>query len=204
MNWFWKRFAKWQQKRDKGNKPHLSYAFTDTIGNRYYTWQDGEMLPVCRLQALQNLMMHYELHLAPREIDNIAKSIQHAIADVIKAKGDKERSEASAKVNVYANELLIRQEYCVPTELYIEMAAIYAIRQDEKSDELSKGIQKEKIAQFTADIRQGVDFFFLLPQLVKSTNLSQMSSEQLRLYLQKAAAENLNHEAVMKYLSSDK
>lgn len=204
MNWFWKRFAKWQQKRDKGNKPDLIYAFTDSEGNRYYTWQDGEMMPVCRLQALQNLVMHYEMHLAPREIVNVAQAIQNSVADTIKAKTDKERSLTAAKTNAYANELLIRQEYCVPTEIYIEMAAVYAVRHDENAEELSKVIQNEKIAQFTADINAGVDFFFRLPQLVLSTNLSKMSSAQLKLYFQKAAAQNLNHEAVMKYLSSDK
>lgn len=203
MTWFWRQFAKYQQKRDKGGKPELIYAFTDSDGNRYYTWTENDMIPVCRYQKLQNLIMHLELNLAPKQLDELNEAIQTQLQKLMSAKNDTERAKIGAKLAAYTNEIGMRKEYCMPAELMTEIAAVYAVRQDEKADEVVERIQSEKVDQFNADIKKGVDFFFRLPKLVRLMNWSEMSSDALQAYLTKSTADQLSHQRVMNHLSLD-
>lgn len=201
MKWFWRQFAKYQQKRDKGNKPELIYAFTDTDGNRYYTWTEDDMIPVCRYQKLQNLIMHLELNLAPKQLDELVDAIQTQLHKLMTAKNDTDRAKIGAKLSAFTNEMEMRKEYCMPAEIMTEIAAVYAVRQDENANEIVERIQSEKVDQFNADINKGVDFFFRLPKLVRLMNWSEMSSDALQVYLKKSTADQLSHQRVMNHLS---
>ena len=203
MEWFWKRFSKWQQKRDMGSKPELLYSFTDSKGNRYRSFAEDDMLPTCRYQALQNIIMHVELNLAPKQLDQLIEAIQTQTTKVMSAKDEKSRAKEGAKLAVYANEMSIRKEYCVPQELFVELAAIYAIRHDEQSDVVSALIQQEKVKQFTADIDSGVDFFFNIPKLRKFLNSLEMSTNVLQTYLKTSLLHQLKHERIMNHLSCE-
>jgi len=206
MNLFYKLFYKGFLKYHEGHKltkDDLVYAFTDFEGNRYFTWSDKGQIPKVRYDRLMELTIWWEARVAPETVDRMADGIIEAAELSLTGEKPEDRSKMVSKVIVLANELKLRKENGLPQVIANEMAAVWAIREDEDPEVINNQIHEEKVDMFAHETAMGRNFFFRLPRLMKHLDLWRVSRNELRKLFAESETKEKRMDLVMNQILSD-
>lgn len=176
---FYKGFIRYHESK-KLTKDNLAYAFTDYQGYKYFTFTDQGHIPKVRYERLMNLTMWWEARVSPDTVDMIANAIIEAAEMSVTMPKLEERSKAISKAIVLANELKIRKDIGIPATIAHEMAAIWAIREDEDPTVINEQLHDEKVEMFAYETSQGRDFFLRMPMYMNHLNLWRVSRAELK------------------------
>ena len=138
---------------------HPPFAFTDHKGRHYYGWDDFAKLPPARANEIDDVLLQIDAGLSHSQLATLSKGITEALSEAIEAKDAKIRTRHIAKANAIAMELEARPRQIVPRECYYALAAICAVRQDERPDTFDATIQGEKMQTFREAAEAGHAFF---------------------------------------------
>ena len=203
---FGKRFAaalaenKYRPKGFEG----LSFAFTDTAGNHYYSWASVGDMPPNRIKNIEALMRQAEEGITRKDIDLIASEIKKASMDAIRAKGAEALAEAHSHIVVLADELTKRATGILPEDVFYDLAATCAIRQDETPGVIDRTIHLDKFAKFQEAGRAGYSFFTQLPTFKDLVSVSLTTEANFVKLLTNWSLTKQRVPAVLQVLSSTK
>lgn len=141
----------------------LSFAFTDTQGHAYYTWANVGDMPPSRIKQVEALMRQAEEGMSRKDIESIGKEIKRVVMEqALPAKGAAAISEANARIVVLADELTKRTGI-IPEDVFYDLAATCAVREDEEPASIDRIIHVDKFTTFQSAGRAGLAFFTPLP-----------------------------------------
>lgn len=142
----------------------LAFAFTGTDGRAYYTFQDIGQLPSCRSSKVGQLLSWADAGFSRKTAEEIGNAITAQHMAALRAAANPERlARELAKATTLVEELFTRGRDVIPEDIYHEIAAALAIREDEDPAELDAVIQAQKAAMMREAGRAGVPFGILLP-----------------------------------------
>lgn len=160
-----KIFKKWAAEYllSEQNKPvslkDLKYEFTDSKGQRYYSWDSMDKVPTNRVNELVGLSMWSDAKISPENLELIAGEIIKLNFDIVKGGSKEAQNKRHAQITTLCEELRNRKNYAIPAQVIIPMAAMLCVREDENPNTISNRIQEEKIAEFTSEKIKGNTFF---------------------------------------------
>lgn len=141
----------------------LSFAFTGTDGKAYYSWANVGDMPPSRIKQVEALMRQAEEGMSRKDIESIGKEIKRVVMEqALPAKGAAAISEANARIVVLADELTKRTGI-IPEDVFYDLAATCAVREDEDPRTIDRSIHLQKFTMIQAAGRAGHDFFTALP-----------------------------------------
>lgn len=142
----------------------LSFAFTGTDAKAYYTWANVGDMPPSRIKQVEALMRQAEDGMSRKDIDAIGREIKRVVMEqALPAKGAAAVSEANARIVVLADELSRRSAGIIPEDVFYDLAATCAVREDEDPRTIDRAIHLQKFTMIQAAGRAGHDFFTSLP-----------------------------------------
>lgn len=141
----------------------MEHAFSGPDGRAYYTWLDiGEMTPV-RQKHIERCLKFSDAGIGEKTLAQLCTLGEEANMEAMKASKTPERSKAHSRVAFIFGELRNRASTVIPEDEYYDMAAIFAIREDEDPRGFDVTIHGQKIAMLKAAGKEGHDFFAALP-----------------------------------------
>lgn len=145
----------------------MQHAFSGTDGRAYYTWLDlGEMTPV-RQKHIERCLKFADAGIGEKTLDQLCTAGEVANMEAMKAGKANEKSKAHSRIAYIFGELRNRAKDVIPEEVYYDMAAIFAVREDEDPRTFDVAIHGQKIAMFKEAGTSGHDFFAALPGFKK-------------------------------------
>lgn len=199
---FYKGFIRYHES-NKATKDTLTYAFTDYEGYKYFTFTDQGQIPKCRYERLMNLTMWWEARVSPATVDMLADGIIEAAELSLTAPKLEDRSKAISRAMVFANELKLRKDNGIPATIAHEMAAVWAIREDEEVGVINEQLHDEKVEMFAYETSQGRDFFLHMPMFMRHLNLWRVSRVELKKLFAQSEIREKQSEAIALNLLSE-
>lgn len=182
------------QRPDKIKASELTFVGMDENGNRYYSWDELDKIPKCRVDELQNLSLMDEMKLTKDQVFSLCFAIIQNNEKTLAEKDQKKAVMMRSQIDALANEIMWRAENLTPSTLILEMAAILCIREDETPDQFTVRIQDEKVKQFKSESDKG-NFFFIEHQAFNSLKPSLvMSGEEFKKHWNILIAQELHNE----------
>jgi hypothetical protein len=143
----------------------MSVAFSGLDGRSYWTWQDlGEMPPV-RQKHIERCLKFADAGIGEKALNELCDLAEAANMDAMKATKADLKSKAHSKVAYLIGEIRNRPRNVIPEEVYMDMAAVFAVREDEDPRKFDPAIHGQKIEMLTKAMKDGHDFFGVLPAL---------------------------------------
>ena len=145
----------------------MQHAFTDPAGKAYWTWMDiTDMAPV-RQKHIERCMMMASAGIGEKVLGELCDATEARIMEAVKANKPEERSKVLAKAIQLVGEMRRRPKEVIPEEVWYDLCAVFAIREDENPRSFDPVIHEQKVAMLTKAGRAGHDFFTGLPVLKK-------------------------------------
>jgi len=141
----------------------LSFAFTGPRGHAYYTWQDLGDMPASRLFNIQVLMRQADEGMSRGDMEAIADEIKKEAVAALKAT---KPNDSIARIIALGEEIKRRSDGIIPEDIFYDIAATCAIREDEDPQQVERIIHLEKFNEFREAGRAGWAFFTMLPPLI--------------------------------------
>lgn len=143
----------------------MQVAFSGPDGRAYYSWQDiGEMTPV-RQKHIERCLKMADAGIGEKMLSELCDMGEAANLEALKASDKAAKSKAHARVGYIFGEIRNRSREVIPEEVYMDMAAIFAVREDEDPRTFDPAIHGQKIEMLTKAMKDGHDFFGKLPAL---------------------------------------
>ena len=143
----------------------MSVAFSGTDGRSYWTWQDiGSMTPV-RQKHIERCLKMADAGIGEKTLTALCDLADAANMEAMKATKADVRSKAHSRVAYIIGEIRNRPSQVIPEEVYMDMAAVFAVREDEDPRKFDAAIHGQKIEMLTKAMKDGHDFFGVLPAL---------------------------------------
>lgn len=156
----------------------LSFAFTGPDGHAYYTWQDLGDVPAARMRNVEILMRQAHEGMSRGDLTAIMQQIKtNALKEVAGAKSEQQRTDGIARIVALAEEGLRRSDGIVPEDIFYDLAATLAIREDEEPGRIDRIVHVEKYNMMQQAGRAGEAFFSRLPPLTALAELSLTSTD---------------------------
>ena len=143
----------------------MHHAFSGPDGRAYYTWQDLGKMPATRQKHIERCLKFADAGIGEKVLNELCDIGEIANMDALKADKKDERSKAHSRVAHMFREIRNRATQVIPEEVYMDMAAIFAIREDEDPRTFDEAVHGQKIEMLTAAMKEGHDFFVRLPAL---------------------------------------
>lgn len=163
------------KRPDKIKASDLSFVGMDQHGNKYYSWDELDQIPKCRVDQLQNLSLMDEMKLTKDQVYALCYAIIENNEKAVSEKDKKKAVMLRSQIDALCNEIIWRSTNLTPTDIINEMAAVLVVRQDEDPSKFTVKIQDEKADQFQKEGDNGNFFFIehkpfktLMPSLVMS------------------------------------
>lgn len=145
----------------------MQLAFRDPEGRAYWSWMDlSDMTPV-RQKHIERCLKMADAGIGERTLDELCTFAEKYIMDGVRASKNDERSKALAKATQAVGEIRRRPKEIIPEEVWYDLAALFAIREDEDPRAFDPAIHEQKIAMLSKAGRAGHDFFTGLPAFRK-------------------------------------
>lgn len=169
----------WLRKSKKKKlPPELEYGFTDLDKKKYYRIPAQLALPIERYGKLQENLMWQSAGMTATEIKSLLALAETELENLVQG-----HKGALSKVGFIIQEMKMRSEVVLHTELLYQFIAILYIREDEDMNHYNESIQQEKVDAFKRIVAEGGAYeFFQLPELSRVNqllNLSQQEWEEL-------------------------
>lgn len=160
----------------------LSFAFIDSNGKRYYTWDDKTDIPIKRMQAIQVCMLEQQACLTGNELHVFLNAMDKALERVLTPRKG-EKVSGLAEVGYLLTEMRLRKDNLVHEEILFKMLALTFVREDEDFTHTDEEIQKQKIQQFKKDADGGLHDFFYGSALKEFIPFANMSAQELKEHI---------------------
>ncbi len=147
---------------------NLELAFQDTDGKRYYRIPAVMALPLERFGKAQEFIMWMSAGMTASELTSLISVVKDSLGELMKDMVSKDKkSNALIKAGAAVNEMEMRAELVMHTELLYQFIAVHYIREDEPIDQYVESIQQEKVDAFKKMVSEGgaYAFFSVLPEL---------------------------------------
>lgn len=141
----------------------MAHAFVDDQGRAYYTYPDVSAMPAVRIKEVEGLMLWADAGVSKPSMEAFTTEIEAQAMAALKARDDKARAAALAKVSKLAEELRIRGRDVIPEEIFYNIAALCVAREDEDPRKVDEQVQRQKAAMLRQAGRAGADFFTRMP-----------------------------------------
>lgn len=159
--WIRKLVAQWwiDNQPEQIKASDLKFIGVDGNGKRYYSWEDMEHIPKCRIGELQSFAMFDELKLTPDNLGQLILAIQELLEKSLAEKDKKKVTKMHAQMFALLEEITWRTKFDTPIDIFTNMAAVLCVREDENPNKFLNSIQEEKVEQFKTEEKNG-NFFF--------------------------------------------
>ena len=180
----------------------MQHAFTGLDGKAYWTWMDLTDMPPVRKKHIERCLRMADAGIGEKTLDELCTMIETYIMEGVKAGSNDIRNKALAKATQIVWELRRRPTDILPEEVWYDLCAIFAVREDEDARAFDPAIHQEKLLMLSSAGRAGHDFFTGLPELRKVLG-SLLTTETAYIELLSAwAAQRVRMEAVRSVLQS--
>jgi hypothetical protein len=143
----------------------MEVAFSGPDGRTYWSWQDiGEMTPV-RQKHIERCLKMADAGIGEKALNELCDMGEVANTEAITAGSKDAKSKAFSRVAYIFREIRNRPTNVIPEEVYMDMAACFAVREDEDPRTFDPAIHGQKIEMLTKAMKDGHDFFGKLPAL---------------------------------------
>jgi hypothetical protein len=182
------------KRPDQIKASELTFVGMDENGKRYYSWDELDKVPKCRVDELQNLSLMDEMKLTKDQVFALCFAIIENNEKTLAEKDQKKAVMMRSQIDFLANEIMWRAENLTPTDLILEMASVVCVREDEAPDQFTVRIQDEKVKQFKAESQNG-NFFFVESKLFNTLKPSLvMSGEEFKKHWNNLIQQELHNE----------
>lgn len=151
----------------------LEFAFKDTAGVRYYRINTQLGVGLEHYGKAMEFTMWMAAGLQPTELNSILDVMEQTLEKLIEGKKGN-----LATLGWAINEIRLRQQMVIHTELLYQYIACHYIREDEPLTEWIERIHNEKVEAFKECVKTQTAYdFFQLPELRNLTGISSMSQQ---------------------------
>ncbi len=152
----------------------MNFAFMDSKGHKYYENEDWFNYSLTRKEQLTIKVGEMNARINQKEFKDWREVMEKAL--------NNGENPDYAMIAFFLKEWDIREkELVIYSPAYIEIAAIFYIREDEDVDQFDEDIQRQKVEQLQHDFEVLKGFFFT-PELNKLLGFSQISNQELMQY----------------------
>ena len=188
---------RWLKKKKK--HPDLEFGFKDVRGRRYYRIPAHIAMPIERFGKLQENIMWQSAGLSGSELDSLVERMEEEMENLVQGKRG-----SLAKVGVVINEMKLRKQMVLHTELLYHFIAIQYIREDEDPAVYDDEIQNEKVEAFKEIVKKkDIHFLYHLKELKEVSKSLNLSQEELTELWRQSELEQKRMKEVIKALKSD-
>lgn len=198
---FYKGFLKYQATTIEPRE-NLIHAFTDVEGNNYYTWPSLDEMPKNRYDRFLDLYMYWVARMSPKTLEEIRDSIVSTLDGSLDAKPN-ERTKFISTAIVMANELVVRRNNGLPSEIFLDMAALVCVGEKENASIVNPQIEQRKVEVIAKERSMGRDFFLRFPGLMRYLSLSNLSRTELRAQFDASTVEAEQKSRILKHLKGE-
>lgn len=194
----WLKFKRKQPPKLRTAKD-LEYAFTDNAGIRYYRINAQLGVGLEHYGKAMEFTMWMAAGLNAKELETILTVMELTLEKLIEGKKGN-----LANLGWCINEMRLRKQMVIHTELLYQYIACHYLREDEPLTEWIESIHNEKVTAFKECVKtQTAYHFFQLPELRNLTAISHMSPEEWKMYWEGSIREQQNLQRKVDYLKSE-
>ncbi len=177
----------------------LEFAFKDTAGINYYRINTQLGVGLEHYGKAMEFTMWMAAGLQPKELNSILEVMESTLEKLVEGKKGN-----LATLGWAINEIRLRQNMVIHTELLYQYIACHYIREDEPLTEWIEKIHNEKVSAFKECVKTQTAYsFFQLPELRNITAISHMSPEEWKTYWDGSIREQANLTKKIEYLKSE-
>lgn len=193
-------------KRKSKSKPvhrltakDLDFAFKDTAGRSYFRINTQLGIGLAHYGKAMEFTMWMSAGLTEAELHKLIDVAEAAMERLVAGK-----KGSLATVGWALNEMKLRSQMVIHTELLYQFIACHYIREDEPLSEWVESIHNEKVEAFKECVKERTAYdFFLLPELQNLTAMSTMSPDEWNSYWQDSIREQKRLQRQIDYLRSE-
>lgn len=180
----------------------LTYAGVDENGKRYYTWESLDQIPRCRFLEIERTNMYIDNKISPTSLEQLTHAIDKLATEIVVEKNQDKKIRFGAQIHHLASEIRFRDQYAIPKTVFVSLAALLCIREDETPEEYSAKIQAEKADQFEKELDAGNAFFLKTPTFKKLIPSLIMSEEAFKIHLARLEVQEVKERERLKIILS--
>lgn len=167
-------------------------------GHDYSRFPEQFALPVERYGKLQENLMWQSAGMTATEMLGLLNILEENLERLVN-----QEKGSLVKCGAIVQQMKMRAEMVVHTELLYHFLAILYIRDDEDPFKYSERIQLEKVSAFK-EMSEGKEYdFFQVPELRRANQLLSLSETEWNEFWDQSQQEQKNLKEVMDYLTSD-
>lgn len=155
----------------------LTYQFIDSQGRKYYKYHDIFNCSLDRKEQLTIKLTELNARSSVEDLDQMFFLIKKSIDDGFK--GSDYAGCISRIANICEEWRIRREEIQIYSPAFIDVAALYYVREDETIDGFDVDIHNEKVEQFKKDY-EGIKGFFFTQELNHLLGLQEITPQQLK------------------------
>jgi len=160
---------------------NLEQQFIDSKGRKYYKYYDIFNCSLDRKEQLTTKLTELNARCSVQDLDQMFLLIKKSIDDGFK--GSDYAGCISKIANICEEWRVRREDIQIYSPAFIDIAALYYVREDEDIDGFDIEIHEQKVKQFKQDY-EGIKEFFFTQELNQLLGLQEITAEQLKeLYL---------------------
>lgn len=199
-NLFKEKFKRYvDSERQKLTHKNLSFWFADNNGVNYFRFPDNMMLSLERLANLKMLYSWLSAGISGEEMQSIVSTMKKALHEGLG------NPDATAKIATLISVIEERMKYSFHLELYYNIVATLAVREDESPEVFNNDIQMQKVVAFKEMTKNGGAYFFFQEMLSKTPiNLSAITESEWTSLVVESEMWKLQLEQIQDWLSSQK
>lgn len=177
----------------------LEKWFVDRNGKQYYRFPKSMAMPLELIGRLKGFVTWMSSGLSGQEMKEFRETGNKLLSEGIG------KPETAAKMGALFHALEERENMAVHTELYYNILAIQAIREDESPDDYNNQIHIEKVNQFKEEVDNSNSyFFFQQKELTLPYDLSKISISEWTALWHESLALQQAWKPVMDFLLQEK
>jgi hypothetical protein len=178
-------------------------SFSGLDGRAYYTWADVGDMPPVRQKHIERCLCFANAGIGEKTLEELCAKAEAANMDALRAEKTEARSQAHSRLAFIIGELKNRPKEVIPEEVYYDIAACFAIREDEDPRAFDPVIHAQKIDMLRKAGQQGHDFFAKLSGFKKLLGHSLTTEEGFIALLSSWTAQRTRSKAIhMAYAQS--
>lgn len=199
-NLFKKKFQQYaHQDRDKLTHKSLVHWFTGNDGMNYFKFPSNMVLPLERLANLKMLYSWLSSGISGEEMQSIIEIMKKSLHEGLG------QPDATARIATMINVLEERIKFSFHLELYYNIVATLAIREDESPEVYNNDIQMQKVKAFKDLTANGGTYFFFQEKLSETPiNLSAISEAEWASLVVESEMWKLQLKQIQDWLNSPK
>jgi len=187
------------RSKPKIQASELEFAFKDLDGLKYYRIPAQLALPIERFGKLQENLMWQSAGMTAQELTALIEVGEGEMENLVQGKKGK-----LSVVGAVFQEMKMRSQLVLHTELLYNYVGILYIREDEDPQVFSQAIQDEKVEAFKKMVGEGSSYeFFQIPELRRANELLSLLQQEWEELWTASVREQHRLKKMIEYLRSE-